>query len=84
MARVFKAVLKSEIGHSRPKIGAHAAAYAHPEKSLANLAIRQTQMVLGSRDRESSPISPNESLKKPEVSGQIMNISPNFQGGGSA
>ncbi len=36
MARAFKAVLNSELGHSRPEIGAQAAAYAHQEKSLAH------------------------------------------------
>jgi hypothetical protein len=72
MAQAFKAVLYSELGHSGPEIDAQAAAYAHQERSLAHLAIGPTQMVLGSGDRESSPISPNEIAKKPEVLGLIM------------
>ncbi len=72
MARAFKATLYSELGHSGLEIGAQATAHAHQERSLAHLAIGPTRMVLGSGDRESSPISCNEIAKKPEVLGLIL------------
>jgi hypothetical protein len=48
IARALKALLNSELGHSRPRIGAQAATYAYQEKIMAQLAIGPTQKVLRS------------------------------------
>ncbi len=69
IARAFKAVLGSELGHSRPEIGAQAAAYAHQEKGLAQLAIGPTQKTLRSGDGVSTPIPPNKCVGKHKIGG---------------
>ncbi len=67
IARAFKAALDSGLGHSRPKIGAQAAAYVH--QSMAQLAIGPTQKALGSGDGVSTPILPNKRVEKRKIGG---------------
>jgi hypothetical protein len=78
------AMLNSEPGRNRPKIGAQAVAYVHQEKCLAQLAIGPTQILSKSQDRKSGRISRNKIAKKPEALGQTLHISPSLHGGALA
>jgi hypothetical protein len=69
IARAFKAVLNSELGHSGPEIGAQAAAYAYQESSLAQLATGPTQKALRSGDGDSTSILPHKRMEKCKIAG---------------